>query len=49
MEQNKRNRENFWNISGEVSKELMGYLDMAERDSDANWSLADGWFTLFCC
>lgn len=49
MEQKKLYRENFWNNSGEVYTEMQNFFESTERKGDAEWSVLDAWFSLFCC
>ena len=44
-----QNRKNFWTNSGNVSEEMNEYWRLLESAEDAEWSVGDEWFSLFCC
>lgn len=49
MEQNRMERRNFWTNSGNVTEEIKEYWKLMGSVEDAEWSVGDEWFSLFCC
>lgn len=49
MRQNKFDREDFWMHCGEMRDEMKDTLYAVNNDSEAEISLGDEWFSLFCC
>lgn len=49
MKQHEMDRKYFWNNSGEVKEELADYLKVVQTEREEEFSIIDGWYTLFCC
>lgn len=49
MRQDKGGREDFWMHCGEMNEEIKDYLFNADNVVNAEISMGDEWFSLFCC